>query len=55
MMKSSALLINIGRGSLINEEELIAALQKGIIAGAGLDVFEKEPLHEKALYGKWKM
>ena len=46
LMKSSAFFINIGRGSLVNEEELIEALQEGKIAGAGLDVFEKEPLNE---------
>jgi phosphoglycerate dehydrogenase-like enzyme len=44
LMKSSAFLINIGRGEIIVEEDLINALNQGIIAGAGLDVFEKEPL-----------
>ena len=43
-MKSSALIVNIARGPLINESDLIDALQQGKIAGAGLDVFEKEPL-----------
>jgi phosphoglycerate dehydrogenase-like enzyme len=43
-MKSTAFLINIGRGEIVVEEELIHALQSGKIAGAGLDVFEKEPL-----------
>lgn len=43
-MKRSAILINIARGSLIKEQELIEALKDGTIAGAGLDVFEKEPL-----------
>ena len=43
-MKRSAILINIARGQLIKEQELIEALQNGTIAGAGLDVFEKEPL-----------
>jgi phosphoglycerate dehydrogenase-like enzyme len=43
-MKRSAILINIARGQLVKEQELIEALQAGIIAGAGLDVFEKEPL-----------
>ena len=46
LMKSSAFFINIGRGKLVKEEDLIAALQEGEIAGAGLDVFEKEPLGE---------
>ncbi len=45
-MKSSAILINIGRGGTIDEPELIRALQEGWIAGAGLDVFETEPLPE---------
>ncbi len=43
-MKRSAILINIARGNLIKEQELIEALKNGTIAGAGLDVFEKEPL-----------
>lgn len=43
-MKSSAYLINTSRGPLINEVDLIAALRRGTIAGAGLDVFEIEPL-----------
>jgi D-3-phosphoglycerate dehydrogenase len=43
-MKPEATLINTGRGSLINQEDLIEALLTGNIAGAGLDVFEDEPL-----------
>jgi len=43
-MKNTAYLINISRGKTIKEEDLILALQSGIIAGAGLDVFEEEPL-----------
>lgn len=45
-MKTSGIIINIARGPIINEPDLIAALQQGKIAGAGLDVFEKEPLPE---------
>ncbi|WP_066069614.1 D-2-hydroxyacid dehydrogenase [Neobacillus soli] len=43
-MKSSAFFINIGRGELVAEADLVQALKDGTIAGAGLDVFEKEPL-----------
>ncbi len=43
-MKSNAFLVNVGRGGLINEKDLVKALKKGWIAGAGLDVFETEPL-----------
>lgn len=43
-MKPSAFLINVGRGNIIDETALIKALRKGWIAGAGLDVFETEPL-----------
>lgn len=43
-MKSSAILINIGRGSVVDEQALVEALQNGTIHAAGLDVFEKEPL-----------
>jgi phosphoglycerate dehydrogenase-like enzyme len=43
-MKPSAFIYNFGRGAVIDEQALIAALQKGVIAGAGLDVFEQEPL-----------
>ena len=43
-MKDTAILINAGRGDVVNELELIEALEKGIIMGAGLDVFVEEPL-----------
>lgn len=43
-MKRSACLINTSRGGLICETDLIDALRSGGIAGAGLDVFETEPL-----------
>lgn len=42
-MKSSAILINTGRGGLVDENALVAALKAGIIAGAGVDVFTQEP------------
>jgi phosphoglycerate dehydrogenase-like enzyme len=47
-MKSSAVLINIGRGTTIVEQELIEALKEKRIAHAVLDVFEKEPLAEES-------
>jgi phosphoglycerate dehydrogenase-like enzyme len=43
-MKRTAYFINIGRGAIVDLADLTAALQAGEIAGAGLDVFEKEPL-----------
>ena len=48
-MKAGVLLINTARGPLVNEVDLIAALQAGKILGAGLDVFEKEPLPKESL------
>jgi len=45
-MKKTAFLINTSRGSIVNEDDLIIALSTNVIAGAGLDVYEKEPLPE---------
>jgi D-3-phosphoglycerate dehydrogenase len=44
LMKRSAVIINTARGPIIKEEDLVQALETQIIAGAALDVFEKEPL-----------
>lgn len=46
IMKNTAVLINIARGGVVNEEALVNALRKGEIAGAGLDAFDQEPLSE---------
>lgn len=43
-MKPSALFINVGRGTIVKEEDLARALKEELIAGAGLDVMTKEPL-----------
>ncbi|GAA3753805.1 2-hydroxyacid dehydrogenase [Terriglobus aquaticus] len=50
LMKPSAYLINIARGELIDETALFQALQEQRIAGAGLDVFETEPLFDSPLF-----
>ena len=46
LMKETAFLINTSRGSIVNEFDLVEALEKNIIAGAGLDVYDIEPLPE---------
>ena len=43
-MKKSTFLINTSRGTIVNEDDLIIALSTNVIAGAGIDVYEKEPL-----------
>jgi phosphoglycerate dehydrogenase-like enzyme len=44
MMKPTAYLVNTSRGPIIQESALVSALQSGSIAGAGLDVYDTEPL-----------
>jgi len=46
LMKETAFLINTSRGLIVNEFDLVEALEKNIIAGAGLDVYDIEPLPE---------
>ena len=45
-MKKTAFLINTSRGPIVNEDDLIIALSTNVIAGAGIDVYDKEPLPE---------
>ncbi len=49
-MKNSAIIINVARGGIIDEAALAEALNNHTIAGAALDVFSAEPLHESPLY-----
>lgn len=52
-MKTGSLLINIGRGQVVDETALIEALQSGHVRGAGLDVFDEEPLPPQSPF--WDM
>lgn len=53
LMPKGSVLINIGRGALVDEEALIGALQSGHLLGAGLDVFKTEPLPQDSPF--WYM
>ncbi|MGN0308828.1 MAG: D-2-hydroxyacid dehydrogenase [Lachnospiraceae bacterium] len=53
-MKSTAVLINVARGPIVNDADLAEALEKGILAGAGLDVLGKEPMEKTNPLGKIK-
>ena len=46
-MKANAILVNVGRGFVVNTDELTNALQKGLLRGAVLDVTDPEPLPKK--------
>ncbi len=50
LMKPTSIIINVARGGIIDEVALAKALDDKVIAGAGLDVFSREPLHESPLY-----
>lgn len=52
LCKPTANIINIGRGAIINDEDLVRALNEGIIAGIGIDVYDKEPIPPTSPYFK---
>ncbi len=54
LMKPTAYLVNVGRGAIVVEEELAEAVDNGVIAGAGVDVFAEEPLPLDHPYLKMK-
>jgi len=49
LMKSTAYIINTSRGPVVDEKELVRALRRGAIAGAGIDVYEREPTLARGL------
>lgn len=53
-MKKTSFLINVARGKIVNQDDLIKALKKKIIAGAALDVYEEEPLSPNSLLLRMK-
>ena len=55
LMRPSAIIVNTARGAVINEAALVHALEEGLIAGAGLDVYEEEPKVHPGLLGNDKV
>ncbi|KAJ9636854.1 hypothetical protein H2199_007848 [Coniosporium tulheliwenetii] len=53
-MRPNAILINVARGGIVNEDDLITALNKGLIWGAGLDCHVEEPPTEKRYKALWE-
>ena len=51
-MKDTAYLVNVGRGAIVVEADLVEAVDNGVIAGAGIDVFVQEPIPEDHPYLK---
>ncbi|MCH8136679.1 MAG: hypothetical protein IIB77_11925, partial [Proteobacteria bacterium] len=49
-MKPSSILVNMARGGIVNESDLAAAITNDMIAGAGVDVFAKEPIEKNSPY-----
>lgn len=49
-MKNSAVILNMGRGPIVVEKDLAMAIDEGLIAGAALDVFEKEPMQKDNIF-----
>ncbi|MBR5535862.1 MAG: D-2-hydroxyacid dehydrogenase [Clostridia bacterium] len=47
LMKKDAVIINVGRGAIVNSHDLVEAVDEGLIRGAGVDVYPKEPPSEK--------